>query len=170
MELTFAPRGILQVDHARLIFKNFKGEESKFNRAGERNFAIVIESKEQYDALLNDVSKAGVPWNVKEKPAREEGDEPFRYLSVKVKFNEHGPQAYLISGNAKTKLTDSSVAILDDVEILDVCLDIRPYDGEINGKPYRSAYLKAIQVVQEVDRFADVDEFEMIDDVIEEEI
>lgn len=172
MELTFAPRGILQVDHARLVFKNFKGEEGKFNRAGERNFALVIESQEQLDALLGDVSKNGDPWNVKVKDPREEGDLPFMYLPVKVKFNDHGPQVYLISGNAKTRLTEASVAILDDVEILDVCLDIRPYDGEVNGKTYRTAYLKSIQVIQEVDRFADfeVDELVVEDEVFEEEI
>ena len=26
MELYFAPRGILQIDNARLVFKNFRGE------------------------------------------------------------------------------------------------------------------------------------------------
>ena len=34
-------------------------------------------------------------------------------------------------------------------------MDIRPYDNVVNGKPYRTAYLQAIWVVQEVDRFTD---------------
>lgn len=155
MNLTFAPRGVLQIDDARLVFRNFRGEGTKFNREGERNFAVVIESEEQYNALLNDVNKYGDSWNVKAKEPREEGDSPFMYLPVKVKFNENGPAVYLVSGRAKTKLTEASVAILDDIEILTVNLDIRPYDGEVNGKTYRSAYLKAIEVVQEIDRFAD---------------
>lgn len=164
MSLTFAPRGVLQIDDARLIFRNFKGEGGKYNREGEKNFAVVIETEEQYEALLADTNKYGDSWNVKMKEPREEGDTPFMYLSVKVKFGEFGPNVYLVSGNAKTKLTEASVAILDDIDILTVNMDIRPYDGEVNGKTYRSAYLKSIEVIQEVDRFA-----EGVDDIQEEE-
>ena len=155
MNLTFAPRGVLQMDDVRLVFRNFKGEGSQYNRAGERNFAVVIETEDQFNALLEDVNKYGDSWNVKKKPPREEGDVPFMYLPVKIKFNESGPSVYMISGKAKTRLTEASIAVLDDIEILTVNLDIRPYDGEVNGKTYRAAYVKAIEVVQEVDRFAD---------------
>lgn len=155
MSLTFAPRGVLQIDDARLVFKNFRGEGGKFNREGERNFAVVIETDEQYQALLNDTNKYGDPWNVKIKDPRDEGDTPFMYLPVKVKFNENGPAIHLISGRANTLLTEASVAILDTVDILQVNLDIRPYDGEVNGKTYRTAYLKSIQVIQDIDRFSD---------------
>ena len=155
MSLTFAPRGVLQIDDARLVFKNFRGEGGKFNREGERNFAIVIETEEQYQALLADTNKYGDSWNVRVKDPRDEGDTPFMYLPVKVKFNENGPAIHLISGRANTLLTEASVAILDTVDILQVNLDIRPYDGEVNGKTYRSAYLKSIQVIQDIDRFSD---------------
>lgn len=164
MSLTIAPRGVLQIDDARLVFRNFKGEGGKYNREGERNFSVVIETEDQYKALMKEVNKYGNPWNVRVKEPREEGDAPFMYLPVKVKFNDNGPGIYLISGNAKTKLTEASVAILDDIEILTVNLDIRPYDGEVNGKTYRAAYLKAIEVVQEIDRFA-----EDTDDIIDED-
>lgn len=148
MELTFAPRGILQIDDARIVYRNFSGVGTKFNRDGDRNFAVVIETEEMAEALKRE------GWNVKIKPAREEGDMPFMYLPVKVKFSERGPKVYLKSGENVNLLDEESVGLIDEVDILKVDLDIRPYDWEMNGKTGRTAYLQSIQVEQEVDRFA----------------
>lgn len=153
MKLTFAPRDILQFDDARIIYRNFSGEASKFNREGDRNFAIVIPDQEIVDALLAD------GWNVKIKEPREEGDDPFMYLPVKVKFSDRGPNVYLNSNGNLVKLDEESVSCLDDVDIISVDLDVRPYDWDINGKLGRTAYLQAMRVTQEVDRFAARDEF-----------
>lgn len=147
MNITFAPKGILQVDDARIIFRNFRGEGSKFNREGDRNFALLIDDQEVADALI----KEG--WNVRIKPPREEGDSPFMYLPVKVKFSEYGPRVYLRSGNATNRLDEESIDCLDNIDILGVDLDIRPYDWEVQGKTGRTAYLQSICVTQEVDRF-----------------
>lgn len=154
MNLTFAPRGVLQIDDARIIFKNFRGEGGKFNKEGDRNFALIIPNEELAESLQNDVNQYGAGWNVKIKPPREEGDEPFIYLPVKVKFNDRGPIVYLQSGRNRVKLDEESVAMLDDIDIRSVDLDIRPYDSEINGKPFRAAYLQSMCVTQEIDRFA----------------
>jgi hypothetical protein len=153
MNITFAPRGVLQIDDARIIFRNFRGAASKYNREGERNFAVIIPDQDTADKLINDVNRNGVGWNVKIRPPREDGDDPFIYLPVKVKFSEYGPNVYLVTNGRKNRLDEESIACLDDIEISRVDLDIRPYDDMINGKPFRAAYLKAIQVVQEVDRF-----------------
>lgn len=155
MELTFAPRGILQIDDARIIYRNFSGAPSKYNREGDRNFALVIPNEEIADALVNDKNKFGVGWNVKVKPARDEGDAPFIYMPVKVKFNDRGPVVYLQSGKNRVKLDEESISMLDDIDISSVDLDIRPYDDEINGKPFRAAYLQSMCVTQEIDRFAE---------------
>lgn len=155
MDLTFAPKGVLQMDDVRLVFKNFKGLGSAYNREGDRNFNVVIETQEQYEALLADVNRAGASWNVKAKPPREDGELPFYTLMVKVKFNERGPKAYLISGNSRTKLNEHTISILDDIDIASVRLDIRPFDGDIAGKPFRTAYLQGIEVIQEIDRFSE---------------
>lgn len=150
MEITFAPRGILQIDDARIVYRNFSGAPSKFNREGDRNFAVVIETQEQADALIEE------GWNVKIKAPRDEGEDPFIYLPVKIKFNDRGPSVYLRSGKAMRKLDEDTVDVLDNVDILSVSMDLRPYDWEVNGKSGRTAYLQSINVTQEVDRFADM--------------
>ena len=149
MELTQAPRDILQIDNARIVYRNFSGEGSKFNREGDRNFAVIIEDEETANAL------ADLGWNIKIKPPRDEDDSPFMFLPVKVKFNDRGPTVYLKSGNADpVKLDEENVGCLDQIDILSVNLDIRPYNWEVNGKEGRTAYLQSMLVFQDVDRFA----------------
>ena len=148
MKITFGPRGILQIDDCRIVYRNFSGAPSKFNREGDRNFAVVIPDEEIKDALLD----AG--YNVKVKPPRDEDDTPFMYLPVKIKFNDRGPSAYLQSGRAMRKLDEDTMSMLDDIDILSVDLDIRTYDWEVQGKTGRTAYLQSINVIQEIDRFA----------------
>lgn len=149
MNITFAPRGILQIDDARIIFRNFSGAPSKYNREGDRNFAVIIPNQELADRLIED------GWNVRINDPRDEGDAPFMFLPVKIKFNDRGPSVYLKTGNRMNKLDEESVDILDNIDILSVDLDIRPYDWEVNGKTGRSAYLQSICVTQEIDRFMD---------------
>ena len=149
MEITYAPRDILQIDNAKIVYRNFSGEGSKFNREGDRNFAVIIEDEETANAL------ADLGWNVKIKPPRDEDDSPFMFLPVKVKFNDRGPAIYLKSGNADpVKLDEDTVGCLDEIDILSVNMDIRPYNWEVNGKKGRTAYLQSMLVFQDVDRFA----------------
>ena len=148
MKITFAPRNILQIDDARIIYRNFAGEASQFNRAGDRNFSVLIEDEQ----LANELRDHG--WNVKIKQAREEGDTPFMHLPVKVKFNDRGPSVYLVSGNNRVKLDEETIDMLDNIDILGVDLDIRPFDWEVNGKAGRAAYGQSICVTQDIDRFA----------------
>lgn len=148
MRITFAPRGILQIDDARIIYRNFSGTPSKFNREGDRNFAVVIPDQETADRLIAD------GWNIKIREPRDEDDIPFIFLPVKVKFNDRGPNAYLQTGNKMNRLDEESISCLDDVDIRSVDLDIRPYDWNVNGKTGRTAYLQSISVIQNIDRFA----------------
>lgn len=148
MELTFAPRGILQIDDARIIYRNFSGLASKYNREGDRNFAVIIPTQEMADALI----KEG--WNVKILPPRDEDDMPFMFLKIKIKFNEKGPTVYLKTGKATNRLNEETIDCLDNIDIMSVDLDIRPYDWDVSGKTGRTAYLQSIHVTQAVDRFA----------------
>ena len=148
MNITFAPRGILQIDDASIIYRNFAGVGSKFNREGDRNFAVRIPDTELADKLVEE------GWNVKIKDPKEEGDLPFMFLPVKIKFNDRGPVVYLKTGRNMVKLVEESISCLDNIDILGVDLDIRPYDWEVNGKTGRTAYLQSICVTQDIDRFA----------------
>lgn len=155
MELTFAPKGILEIDDARICFRNFRGEGSLYNNEGDRNFSLVIPDEEIAEALMNDKNEFGVGWNVKIRAPREEGEAPFMHLPVKVKYTERsGPRVYLISGKNRVELNEDTIGMLDDIDIKSVDMNIRPYDGEGRFGPFRSAYLQSIYVVQNVDRFA----------------
>ena len=97
MQITFltnprnGKRELVQIDDARITYKNFTGIGDKFNREGDRNVALIIPNEEIADELINDKNEYDAGWNVKVKPPREEGDEPFITVKVKVKFNNRGP-------------------------------------------------------------------------------
>ena len=148
MEITFAPKGILQIDDAKIIFKNFEGRGDKFNREGDRNFSLLIEDPDTADALIEK------GWNVKIKKGRDPDDSPFMRLPVKVKFTDYGPRVYLNSAGNVTELDEESIACLDNIDIESVAMNIRPYDWKVNGRTGRTAYLQSMEVIQRIDRFA----------------
>lgn len=148
MNLVFAPKGILQIDDARIIFKNFEGRGDKFNREGDRNFYLLIEDPNTADALIAE------GWNVKIKPGRDEDEGDFMRLPVKIKFTDYGPKVYLVSGGRRVELDEESISCLDNIDIESVDMDLRPYDWDVNGRTGRTAYLQSMQVVQRIDRFA----------------
>ena len=154
-EFTFAPKGIIQIDNARIIYRNFSGRGTQYNREGDRNFCLVIPNEEIAEAL----KEKG--FNVKTKPLRDEDDEPLRYMKVNVKYHPKdsewerlNPIAYLITGRAKNELDEESISSLDGVDIINVDLDISSSNWNVNGKSGKSAYLSKIYVTQEADRFA----------------
>lgn len=147
MEINTNARGILEINDARIIYRNFSGVQNKFNREGDRNFAVVIPDQDICNRLVDD------GWNVRVKYNEEDSENPFMYIPVKIKFNGHGPSIYLKSGDSLTRLDEESVSMIDNIDIESVDLDLRPYDWEANGKSGRTAYLQSICVVQKVDRF-----------------
>ena len=167
MHVIINPRGTLQIDDARITFKNFSGRGDDFNQEGDRNFCLVIgggtldngrevrhlSAQEMAEALMNETSKYGDGWNIKIKPPFEDGAEPFAYLKVKVSTRRM-PAVYVESaGRTRRLMEPEELDMLDRIAIRCVNLDIRPYDDVMRGRSFRSAYLDCLEVFQEIDRF-----------------
>jgi len=139
----------LVIEDAKIIFRNFSGKESTYNRAGDRNFCAIIDDEEMAKNLIDD------GWNIHQFKEREDGETPDHYIQVAVNFNNIPPSINLVkSSGTMTSIDESSIRELDYAEIKSVDLIIRPYSWEVNGKTGVKAYLKTMYVTIEEDQFA----------------
>lgn len=132
------------IEDATLIFKNFAGNEDKYNRSGDRNFAVILP-----ESIAADMESDG--WNVRYLKPREEEDNPVAYVQVAVNFKNRPPRIVMITSTGRTALSEDMVETLDYADIKTVDLIARGYDWEVNGKSGTKAYLQSMFVTIEED-------------------
>ena len=125
----------LTIEDATILFRNFAGEEGKYNSKGNRNFCVLIDP-DMAPKLIDD------GWTIRFFKPRDEDEIPQPYMQVKVSFGSYPPQIVMISDGEKKLLSEDDINILDWAELERVDLIIRPYNWEVNGKRGVKAYLK----------------------------
>ncbi len=138
----------ITIEGAKIKYRNFAGRERGLNPSGRRNFCVVFD-EETADVLRGD------GWNIR---MDKYGDE---VMQVAVEYKNFPPRIVQISGNNKTVLTEKQVGLLDDAEIINVDLIIRPYNYNVNGKSGVKGYLKTAYITIQDDfggKYADIPE------------
>jgi hypothetical protein len=131
--------GSLIMEGAQVVYRNFEGRETPFNREGDRNFAVVLD-----DVTAEEMRKDG--WNVKTKPSKDDPDQNFNTLSVKIGNKGKPPNIVMISRRGRTKLSVNEVEVLDWVEFQNVDLKVGPYHWNVRGESGITAYLRALYI------------------------
>ena len=137
------------IEDARLIWKNFSGEETQFNRAGNRNFNVIIDDLDFAEELRR------LGWNVKEKEARDEGDDPYFVLACAVSYKVRPPKIMTYTGRSKAELTEDTVNMLDYADIATCDLVLNGSAWEVNGNHGIKAYVDELHVTLEESAFGD---------------
>lgn len=132
------------VEGARILFRNFTGKAGQYNREGDRNFAVVLDSE---DAAQ--LERDG--WNVKYLAPRDEGDIPTPYIPVTVKYAHKPPRIVMITSTGRKTVTEEMVSALDGMDFANVDLLCTGYEWDINGKQGITAYLQSMFVTIEED-------------------
>lgn len=132
-------RYYLVIKDARLMFKNFEGREKGKNRAGDRNFCVVIEDPEEAQQLAAD------GWNVKTLGPRDGEEEETHFIQVKLKYGSGRPPKITIrTANNEIYYDEETVKNLDNADLTNIRIVINPYHWEVNGKKGIKAYLNSL--------------------------
>lgn len=138
----------LIMENAKIRFRNFSGRPDEFTREGDRSFALVIDDED----LANKLKEDG--WNIRMRMPKNDGEDPWYYLKVKVNFGGFPPKIIEVTSRNRVSLNEETVGILDSAELKSVDVEISPYHWEIGGRSGITAYLKTMYATIEEDPFA----------------
>lgn len=131
-------------EDCQIVFRNFSGKEGPYNRAGDRNFGVVVER----DRALR-MEKEG--WNIKWFKETDETPNPDGFIPVSVSYKGRPPKVVMINSAGRTLLEESTIESLDWIDIKEVDLILHPYEWAINAKSGVKAYLKSLFVTIDED-------------------
>lgn len=137
----------LKIENAKIMFRNFSGKASQYNREGSRNFCIRISDPETAQSLTD------IGWNIRMLAPRDKEEAPTYYLPVSISFDNYPANIVLHKGAVATKLVDDMVNMLDFAEIKNVDIIVRPYQWEVRGEKGIKAYVKTMHITLEEDPF-----------------
>lgn len=127
------------LENIDIAFRNFAGKEDLYNRAGDRNFAILLA-----DDLAAEMERDG--WNVRYLKEREEGDGQQAYIQVAVSFKNRPPRIGMVTSRGLTYLGESEVETLDWVDIETADVTLNPYEWAVGDKHGIKAYVQSLFV------------------------
>lgn len=135
-EYRWDDKGKLIIDHADIFWTNFRGEEKVdaktgrvVNNKGQVTFNVYIYNEELAEEMKAD------GWNIKPLEPRNEGDEILHYIPVEIRWRDKNgdmlnegllPKTHLYGTKGDEDLTEMTVGVLQDADISDVGLTIRP--------------------------------------------
>ncbi len=151
------PKNTLCIENTNLIFRNFAGKESEYNKAGNRSTGVII-PPELVDSLVDE------GWSIKQLPARDPQDSPLYYMNCKVRYDNFPPKIYMCTSQKKVKLDEETVDQIDYSEIAFVDIEISPYDYNTPMRSGRAAYIKTMYVNVIEDAFAEKYDFGDVED------
>lgn len=136
----------LILEGVTIIFRNLEGRGDRFNRAGNRNFSVLI------DDPVTALRLQSQGWNVKSSKPKNPDDRVYWYLPVTVNLSGN-TKVYLVTDQC-VLLKEDDVYLVDEMELSHADLILRAFDWEVNGKTGRKAYMNTGYFVARIDKFA----------------
>ena len=115
----------LQIENLRnrdIIYRNFAGRITQFNKNGNRKFTIAIDPD-----VAARLEKAG--WNIKRRPSKNDENEEFCTLEVRVRFDLSfaRPRIKQFTRGGSVNINEDNVSNFDDAEFETADVVLRQY-------------------------------------------
>ena len=143
--------GELVVENAVIIWTNFAGAPTKYDRnGGKRTFNLVLP-----EYMADELTADG--WNVKTREARDEDGDPLYFTEIAINLDARKPPMFTVytefAGKKRARpLRGDAVGELDniDIESVDLVIGVHRYDGE---KYTAKGYANVVNVIQAKDEY-----------------
>lgn len=110
-----AQRPSFTLEGATVKYRNFAGTVSEYNKEGKKSFAINLDP-----GFAQQLERDG--WHVNYTNPKEDGDESTPFINIKVNYKNRPPRVIMVTPDSMVPLTDHSIGMLDDADIIDVDL------------------------------------------------